>query len=142
MRVLTHSQIVHLARTSHRAWTPELDASGPCHDSPLVAIICPNVRSVRPRSAAATLEAPRPRAPGGRGADGRIRSRVTAQGRCGSDQAEALLAYSEKLARVRLRGNWFPTTVPTAGRAAGDFHNRTARNLACRYVEVDELWTK
>ena len=45
---------------------------------------------------------------------------------------------------VRLTGISKPTILKLlidAGRAAGDFHNRTARNLACRYVEVDELWT-
>ena len=45
---------------------------------------------------------------------------------------------------VRLTGVSKPTILKLlidAGRAAGDFHNRTARNLACRYVEVDELWT-
>ena len=45
---------------------------------------------------------------------------------------------------VRLTGVSKPTILKLlidAGRAAGDFHNRTARNLTCRYVEVDELWT-
>lgn len=45
---------------------------------------------------------------------------------------------------VRLTGVSKPTVLKLlvdAGRAAASFHSDTARNLTCRYVEVDELWT-
>ena len=45
---------------------------------------------------------------------------------------------------VRLSGVSKPTVLRLlvdAGRAAATFHSRIARNLTCRYVEVDELWT-
>ena len=45
---------------------------------------------------------------------------------------------------VRLTGVSKPTILKLlldAGRASGEFHSRTARNLTCRYVEVDEIWT-
>ena len=45
---------------------------------------------------------------------------------------------------VRLTGVSKPTILKLlvdAGRAASAFHSRTARNLPCRYVEVDEIWT-
>lgn len=57
----------------------------------------------------------------------------------------AMLADGNSVAgTVRLSGISKPTVLKLlvdAGRAAGEFHNRTVRNLGCRYVEVDEIWT-